>query len=103
MSPGGSSLGDSPAARRNDRVGAPEPVTLAGLPTDRSHPAAGTRFINRLRQALTVEAIVCAAAAVLLAWLVVYPLLVLLIGSVRTDLPMRPGTLTLANFTKLFA
>ena len=84
-------------------MGAPEPVTLARLAAGRSRPAAGTRFLNRLRQAFTIEAIVCAVAAVLLVWLVLYPLLVLLVGSVRTDLPMRPGVLTFANFTALFA
>ncbi len=52
---------------------------------------------------MTAEAIACAAAAILLVWLVLYPLLVLLIGSVRTDLPMRPGTFTLANFAAIFA
>ena len=52
---------------------------------------------------MTAEAMTCAAAAVLLVWLVLYPLLVLLVGSVRTDLPMRPGAFTLANFAGLFA
>ena len=52
---------------------------------------------------MTVEAVICAIAAVLLCWLVLYPLLVLLIGSMRTDLPMRPGAFTLANFATLFA
>ncbi len=52
---------------------------------------------------MTAEAMTCAAAAILLVWLVLYPLLVLLIGSVRTDLPMRPGAFTLANFASLFA
>jgi iron(III) transport system permease protein len=56
-----------------------------------------------LSRALTIEAAICAVAAVLLLWLVLYPLLILLLGSVRTDLPMRPGTLTLANFTNLLA
>ena len=84
-------------------MSAPDPVTLAGPAAGPSHPSTGSRFANRLRQALTVEAVVCAAAVVLLVWLVLYPLLVLLIGSVRTDLPMRPGVLTLGNFTALFA
>jgi iron(III) transport system permease protein len=39
----------------------------------------------------------------LLVWLVLYPLLVLFIGSVRTDLPLRPGRFTLENFASLFA
>lgn len=84
-------------------MSAPEPASLARLATGRGHSSAGTRLVNRLRQAFTVEAVVCAVAAVLLVWLVLYPLLVLLIGSVRTDLPMRPGVLTLGNFTALFA
>ena len=66
-------------------------------------PASGARLLNKLSRALTIEAGVCAVAAVLLLWLVLYPLLILLLGSVRTDLPMRPGTLTLANFTNLLA
>ena len=52
---------------------------------------------------MTAEAITCAGATVLLLWLVLYPLLMLLIGSLRTDLPLRPGTFTLANFASLFA
>jgi len=40
---------------------------------------------------------------IILVWLVLYPLLVLFIGSVRTDLPLRPGQFTLANFISLFA
>src|SRR5258708_17778686 len=47
---------------------------------------------------MTAEAITCAGATVLLLWLVLYPLLMLLIGSLRTDLPLRPGAFTLANF-----
>jgi iron(III) transport system permease protein len=62
-----------------------------------------TRFWNKFRRAMAVEAIICAIAAVFLVWLVLYPLLVLLIGSVRTDLPMGPGAFTLANFASLFA
>jgi iron(III) transport system permease protein len=61
------------------------------------------RLRARLNRAITAEAITCAACAVLLSWLVLYPLLVLLIGSLRTDLPMRPGAFTVANFTSLFA
>ena len=52
---------------------------------------------------MTAEAITCAGATVLLLWLVLYPLLMLLIGSLRTDLPLRPGAFTLANFASLFA
>jgi iron(III) transport system permease protein len=47
--------------------------------------------------------VICIAASVLLVWLVLYPLAVLLIGSLRTDLPMLPGQFTLANFVTLFA
>ena len=51
---------------------------------------------------LTVESTICILASALLVWLVLYPLAVLLIGSVRTDLPMREGYFTLANFAALF-
>jgi iron(III) transport system permease protein len=47
--------------------------------------------------------VICIAASALLVWLVLYPLSVLLIGSLRTDLPMRPGQFTLTNFVTLFA
>jgi iron(III) transport system permease protein len=52
---------------------------------------------------MKAEAITGAGATVLLLWLVLYPLLMLLIGSLRTDLPLRPGAFTLANFASLFA
>ena len=52
---------------------------------------------------MTAEAITCAGATVLLLWLVLYPVLMLFIGSLRTDLPLRPGAFTLANFASLFA
>src|SRR5215813_1171071 len=97
MSRNGNDCGDSVAARRDDAPLAP-PTFAAGRAS-----AVRTRFVKRLARAMTLEAIACAAAAVLLVWLVLYPLLVLLIGSVRTDLPMRPGVLTFANFTALFA
>jgi iron(III) transport system permease protein len=51
---------------------------------------------------LTIESVTCIVAAALLAWLVLYPLSVLLLGSLRTDLPMRAGEFTLANFLALF-
>jgi iron(III) transport system permease protein len=57
----------------------------------------------RLRQMLTVERVTCIVSIVLLVWLVLYPLAILFIGSIRTDLPMRPGTFTLNNFVTLFA
>ncbi len=56
-----------------------------------------------VRSTFTVERVTCIVATVLLVWLVLYPLAILLIGSVRTDLPMRPGTFTLNNFVTLFA
>jgi iron(III) transport system permease protein len=58
---------------------------------------------ERLRSAFTVERVTCAVSIVLLVWLVLYPLAILFIGSIRTDLPMRPGTFTLNNFVTLFA
>ena len=51
----------------------------------------------------TIESVTCIAATALLVWLVLYPLAVLLLGSLRTDLPMRAGRFTLANFITLFA
>jgi iron(III) transport system permease protein len=84
------------AARRDDARLAPA-TFAAGRAS-----AVSTRFVRRLARAMTLEAIACAAAAILLVWLVLYPLLVLLIGSLRTDLPMRPGTFTLANFAAVF-
>jgi iron(III) transport system permease protein len=59
---------------------------------------------RRIFQAkLTIESATCIVATLLLAWLVLYPLSVLLIGSLRTDLPMRPGSFTLANFSALLS
>lgn len=52
---------------------------------------------------LTVESTICLVASVLLVWLVLYPIAVLLVGSIRSDLPMREGRFTLANFSALFA
>ena len=51
----------------------------------------------------TVESVTCWIATILLIWLVVYPLLILLLGSIRSDLPMRPGAFTFGNFTTLFS
>jgi len=73
------------------------------IETARGASAASTRFWNRLSGAMTAEAITCAGATVLLLWLVLYPLLMLLIGSLRTDLPLRPGAFTLANFPSVYA
>ena len=55
------------------------------------------------RSVFTVERVTCVVSTVLLVWLVLYPLAILLVGSIRTDLPMRPGTFTLDNFITLFA
>ena len=52
---------------------------------------------------VTIESAVCWLATVVLVWLVLYPLIVLFIGSIRSDLPMRPSEFTLANFRTLFA
>ena len=52
---------------------------------------------------LTLESSICIIASALLAWLVLYPIAVLLVGSIRSDLPMRDGRFTLANFSALFA
>jgi iron(III) transport system permease protein len=54
-----------------------------------------------LQGELTVESVTCVVATLLLAWLVLYPLSVLLLGSLRTDLPMRAGRFTLSNFAAL--
>jgi iron(III) transport system permease protein len=62
------------------------------------HGRSGWRI---LQGKLTIEAAICWVATLLLAWLVLYPLGVLLIGSLRTDLPMRPGRFTSANFAAL--
>ncbi|HEY6258552.1 MAG TPA: iron ABC transporter permease [Xanthobacteraceae bacterium] len=51
----------------------------------------------------TVESTTCLIASALLVWLVLYPLSVLLIGSIRSDLPMRESSFTLANFLALFS
>ena len=56
-----------------------------------------------LQGQLTIETVTCVTATLLLAWLVLYPLSVLLIGNLRTDLPMRAGRFTLANFLALFS
>src|SRR5215831_12242187 len=104
MSRNGNSCGGSAAACRNDAVRGLAPiVTSVEIETARGASAASTRFWNRLSGAMTAEAITCAGATVLLLWLVLYPLLMLLIGSLRTDLPLRPGAFTLANFASLFA
>jgi iron(III) transport system permease protein len=60
-------------------------------------------FWTRARQIFNGERLTCIVSVIVLAWLVLYPLAILLLGSLRTDLPMRSGTFTLANFTALFA
>jgi iron(III) transport system permease protein len=50
---------------------------------------------------LTLQSVTCVVTTALLAWLVLYPLSVLILGSLRTDLPMRPGRFTSANFVAL--
>src|SRR5262249_11204445 len=78
-------------------------MTLSRLETHNGASTVATRIWTQIRQSMTVESVTCAVAAVLLLWLVLYPILVLFIGSVRTDLPGRPGAFTLANFATLFA
>ena len=63
----------------------------------------GARRRSRRARTVSVEAAVCWTATAVLLWLVLYPLIVLLIGSIRSDLPMRPSEFTLANFSALFA
>jgi iron(III) transport system permease protein len=65
-----------------------------GGPVDRWRPP---------RLKLTVESVTCIVAIALLAWLVLYPLSVLLVGSLWSDLPMRGGRFTPANFFTLFS
>src|SRR5262249_34722248 len=102
MSRNGNSCGGSAAACPNDAVrGLIPTVAPAGIETARGASTLSMRFWNRLSRAMTAEAITCAGATVLL--LVLYPVLMLFIGSLRTDLPLRPGAFTLANFASLFA
>src|SRR5262249_51350083 len=104
MSRNGNSCGGSAAACRNDAVrGLVPTVTPAGIETARGASTLSARFWNRLSRAMTAEAITCAGAIVLLLWLVLYPLLMLLIGSLRTHLPPRPGPSSLGISASLFA
>src|SRR6516225_2008453 len=104
MSRNGNSCGGSAPACRSDAVRGLIPTeTSAGIETARGASAMRTRFWNRLSRVMTAEAITCAGATVLLLWLVLYPVLMLFIGSLRTDLPLRPGQFTLTNFANLFA
>jgi iron(III) transport system permease protein len=83
--------------------GLAQPVTPPGIQTTNGKSSLGLRLRNVSGRALTAEGITCMVAVILLLWLVLYPLLVLFIGSVRTDLPLRPGQFTLTNFANLFA
>src|SRR5215475_1665965 len=83
--------------------GLAQPVTPQGIQATNGKSSLGLRLRNMSGRALTAEGITCVVAVVLLLWLVLYPLLVLFIGSVRTDLPLRPGQFTLTNFANLFA
>jgi iron(III) transport system permease protein len=77
-------------------------VVLA--PVENAHDArAETGFWRKVYGYATPERVVCAVAVVLLLWLVLYPVVVLLAASVLTDLPMRGGHFTLANFVVLFS
>ncbi len=60
-------------------------------------------FWRKVNVRATPERVICVVAVVLLLWLVLYPVVVLLAASVRTDLPMRGGHFTLANFAVLFS
>src|SRR5262249_34404118 len=110
MSRNGNSCGGSVAASRNDAVRGLVPTVMpAEIETARGASTVSTRFWNRLSRAMTAEAITCAGAIVLLLWLVLYPLLMLFIGSLRTDLPLRPdlparpGAFTFLISASLFA
>jgi iron(III) transport system permease protein len=67
---------------------------------DRGEP--GNRW-RPPRLKLTVESVTCLVATALLVWLVLYPLSVLLVGSLWSDLPMRGGRFTPTNFFALFS
>jgi iron(III) transport system permease protein len=58
--------------------------------------------MSRLWTYLTIENLVAIVTAATLAWLVLYPLALLLIGSLRTALPMQEGAYTLDNFKDIF-
>ena len=81
--------------------GLTQPATPPGIQAKNGNSA--LRLPHASSRAFTAEGITCIVAVILLVWLVLYPLLVLFIGSVRTDLPLRPGQFTLANFISLFA
>jgi iron(III) transport system permease protein len=81
--------------------GLTQPVSPPGIQAANGKSA--LRLPHASSRAFTAEGIICLVAVILLVWLVLYPLLVLFIGSVRTDLPLRPGQFTLANFIALFA
>ncbi len=73
-------------------------TNMADLEKDgTSGKATAFRFFGRWNS----ERVVIALTIILLLLLIAYPLALLLIGSFRTDLPMMPGTFTLANFRNL--
>jgi iron(III) transport system permease protein len=80
-----------------------EAVVGPGQESAKLSTASGGGAWHRLRDRLSVESITCIVASALLVWLVLYPVLVLLVGSLRTDLPGRDGHFTLANFIVLFS
>ncbi|MGV6875626.1 ABC transporter permease [Pseudochelatococcus sp. B33] len=56
---------------------------------------------DRVKQAVTLEMVVTIAVMLILIWFVLYPLLVLLIGSVRSELSVQSGVFTLSNFASV--
>jgi iron(III) transport system permease protein len=77
------------------------PVTL--LIEKPGNPPLNATWRNVWSRFVTVESVTCWIATILLIWLVLYPLVILFVGSIRSDLPMRPSEFTLANFTTLFS
>jgi iron(III) transport system permease protein len=78
------------------------PVTLLSEKPGNSS-LTGIWWRNLWTRSITVESVTCWLATILLIWLVLYPLAILFIGSIRSDLPMRPSVFTLSNFTHLFS
>jgi iron(III) transport system permease protein len=76
------------------------PVTLS---TEKHDPSLTGAWRNTLTRVVTIESVTCWVATILLVWLVLYPLVILFVGSIRSDLPMRPSEFTLQNFTILFS
>jgi iron(III) transport system permease protein len=81
-----------------------ERTAVVLVPTENTYDVeAETGVWQKARVWLTPERIVCTIAVVLLLWLVLYPVVILLVASVRSGLPMGSGHFTLANFAVLFA